>query len=46
VLVQAIYYYAFKEFKFGYASAIAVVLFLLVFLVTMVQRRIEKKLED
>ena len=46
VLVQAIYYYAFKEFKFGYASAIAVVLFLLVFLVTMVQRRIEKKLEE
>lgn len=46
VLVQAIYYYAFKEFKFGYASAIAVVLFLLVFTVTMIQRRVEKKLGD
>lgn len=46
VLVQAIYYYAFKEFKFGYASAIAVVLFILVFLVTMLQRSVEKKLED
>lgn len=46
VLVQAIYYYAFKEFKFGYASAIAVVLFLLVFLVTMLQRRVEKAMAD
>lgn len=46
VLVQAIYYYAFKEFKFGYASAIAVVLFILVFVVTMILQKIEKKVND
>lgn len=46
VLVQAIYYYAFKEYKFGYASAIAVILFAIVFFVTLLQRRLEKKLGD
>lgn len=46
VLVQAIYYYAFKEFKFGYASAIAVVLFVLVFAVTLILQKIEKKFSD
>ena len=46
VLVQAVYYYAFKEFNFGYASAIAVVLFALVFVVTLFQRKIENKLAD
>jgi ABC-type sugar transport system permease subunit len=44
VLVQAIYHYAFKEFNFSYASAIAVVLFIMVFTVTYLQRRLEKKL--
>lgn len=46
VLVQAVYYYAFKEFDFGYASAIAVVLFVMVFLVTLLQRKIQKKMSD
>jgi ABC-type sugar transport system permease subunit len=46
VLVQAIYYYAFQEYKFGYASAIAVVLFAIVFLVTLLQRRLERRISD
>ncbi len=46
VLVQAIYHYAFKEFNFSYASAIAVILFIMVFTVTYLQRRLEKKLSD
>lgn len=46
VLVQAIYHYAFKEFNFSYASAIAVVLFIMVFTLTYLQRRLEQKFSD
>lgn len=43
VLVYRIYQEAFQNYKFGYASAYAVILFLLVFVVTMVQFRGQKK---
>ncbi len=43
VLVYYIYYQAFLLFRFGYASAIATVLFALVLIVTIVQFRMEKK---
>lgn len=44
VLVQTIYYYAFKEFDFGYASAAAILLFLIIFIFTRVIQRIEDRL--
>ncbi|MCR5255198.1 MAG: sugar ABC transporter permease [Acetatifactor sp.] len=43
VLVYYIYKSAFVSFKFGYASAVAVVLFLIVLLITIFQFRTEKK---
>lgn len=43
VLVFNIYTYAFKHFRFGYSSAYAMVLFLIVLAVTLVQFRAEKK---
>lgn len=43
VLVSYIYNQAFKEFDFGYASAMSVVLFVVVLVVTIVQFRAEKK---
>ncbi|SCP97631.1 carbohydrate ABC transporter permease [Anaerobium acetethylicum] len=43
VLVNFIYNAAFVQFKFGYASAAAIVLFLIVLVVTLVQFRGEKK---
>ncbi len=43
VLVMHIYQSAFVDYKFGYASAVAVVLFLIVLLVTLIQFRAEKK---
>ncbi|MEN8906759.1 MAG: sugar ABC transporter permease [Clostridiales bacterium] len=43
VLVYHIYNQAFLNFKFGYASAISMVLFLLVLSVTLLQFRLEKK---
>jgi len=43
VLVYAIYNAAFIEFKFGYSSAIAIVLFAIVLVITLVQFRMEKK---
>lgn len=43
VLVYHLYNTAFKSSKFGYASAIAIVLFLIVLVITLVQFRIEKK---
>lgn len=43
VLVYTIYYEAFQLFKFGYASAIAMVLFALVLVITIIQFRLENK---
>ena len=43
VLVYAIYYYAFRKQNIGKASAIAVVLFLIIFVISMVQMRLKKK---
>jgi len=42
-LVIHTYNVAFREFKFGYASAIAMVLFLIVLIITIVQFRMEKR---
>lgn len=46
VIVKHIYNAAFVDFKFGYASAGAVVLFLIVLVITMIQFRGEKKFVD
>jgi len=43
VLVYAIYNAAFIQFQFGYSSAIAIVLFVIVLAVTLVQFRMERK---
>ncbi|MCX7708358.1 MAG: sugar ABC transporter permease [Clostridia bacterium] len=43
VLVFYIYYRAFQVFEFGYASAIAFVLFLVVLTITIIQFRMEEK---
>ncbi len=43
VLVMHIYQSAFVDYKFGYASAVAVILFLIVLAVTLIQFRAEKK---
>jgi multiple sugar transport system permease protein len=43
VLVYYLYYQAFQIFKFGYASAIAMVLFLVALVVTVVQFKMEDK---
>jgi multiple sugar transport system permease protein len=43
VLVYYIYYQAFQLFRFGYASAMATVLFAIVLIVTIVQFRMERK---
>lgn len=43
VLVQCIYYYAFKEFNFGYAAAVAMLLFAVIFIFTRVLRKIEDR---
>jgi multiple sugar transport system permease protein len=43
VLVIQIYNTAFKEFRFGYSSAIAMVLFAIVLIVTLIQFRGEKR---
>lgn len=46
VLVNHIYNAAFVDFKFGYASASAVVLFVIVLAITLIQFRGEKKFSD
>ena len=43
VLVSHIYNTAFKEFSYGYSSAIAMVLFFIVLIITIIQFRMEKK---
>lgn len=44
VLVQSIYYYAFKEYKIGYAAAVAIVLFLVIFAFSTALQKLEEKL--
>jgi multiple sugar transport system permease protein len=46
VLVYYIYQKAFIDWKLGYSSAVAMVLFLLVFVVTMIQFKGQKKYEQ
>ena len=46
VLVMHIYQSAFTEYKFGYASAVAMVLFVIVLVITLIQFRAEKKWSD
>lgn len=43
VLVLHIYNTAFKEFRFGYSSAIAMVMFAIVLIITIVQFRMERR---
>ena len=43
VLVYRIYQEAFRNYKFGYASAYAVIMFLMIFVVTLIQFRGQKK---
>lgn len=43
VLVYCIYFYAFKEHKLGYASAVALVLFIITFILSFIQMRLRKK---
>lgn len=43
VLVMHTYNMAFREFRFGYASAVAMVLFAIVLVITIVQFRMEKR---
>ncbi len=43
VLVYCIYHYAFKEHNIGYASAVAVLLFAIIFVISMVQVRLKEK---
>ena len=43
VLVYDIYQVAFKELRYGYASAISMVLFALVLIITILQFHIEKR---
>lgn len=46
VLVYYIYQKAFIDWKLGYSSAVAMVLFLMVFIVTMIQFRGQKKYQS
>ena len=43
VLVYTIYTEAFQNYKFGYASAVALVLFLIILIVTLIQWKGQKK---
>jgi multiple sugar transport system permease protein len=43
VLVYYIYYQAFQNFKFGYSSAIALVLFVIVLAITIIQFKLEDR---
>ncbi|WP_094548485.1 carbohydrate ABC transporter permease [Petroclostridium xylanilyticum] len=43
VLVYQIYSQAFINFKFGYASAMALILFLIIFIITFIQFRFQEK---
>jgi len=41
VLVQCVYYYAFKEFRVTYAAAVALVLFVIIFFFSSILQRVE-----
>jgi ABC-type sugar transport system permease subunit len=43
VLVYCIYHYAFKEHNIGYASAVAVLLFVIIFVISMIQVKLKDK---
>jgi len=43
VLVQSIYYYAFKEYRIGYAAAVAIVLFVVIFTFSSVLQKVEER---
>ena len=43
VIVYVIYHYAFKEFNIGYASAVAVLLFLIIFAISMFETKMKEK---
>lgn len=45
VLVYCMYFYAFKQQDMGYASSIAWILFLIIFVLSMLQMRLRRKLE-
>lgn len=45
VLVYCMYFFAFKQQDMGYASAIAWVLFIIIFVLSMLQMKLRKKLE-
>ncbi len=42
VMVERIYKYAFEYYKMGYASAFSWLLFLIIFIVTLVQLKLQK----
>lgn len=46
VLVQKIYNHAFRYFEMGYASAVSWVLFFIIFIVTLIQNRLQKRWVD
>jgi multiple sugar transport system permease protein len=46
VLVYRIYVETFENYHYGYASAISLVLFMCVFIVTLIQFKFQKKLID
>lgn len=43
VLVYCIYHYAFKEFNIGYASAVAVLLFVIIFAISAVETKLKER---
>jgi len=43
VIVERIYKYGFSYYKMGYASALSWLLFLIVFLFTYLQQKLQKK---
>ena len=43
VLVQSIYYYAFKEYRIGYGAAVAILLFLVIFVFSTVLQKLEER---
>jgi multiple sugar transport system permease protein len=46
MIVPYLYYWGFERFQLGYASAVAWVLFLVIFLVTLVQLRVTRTLRE
>lgn len=43
VMVERIYNYGFRYYQMGYAAALAVILFLIILLVTLIQMKLQKK---